>query len=429
MTTNQAPPGKGSALAEWRRHWPLVAATMMGMSLAAMLTSVFGVILGPIEQEFGWTRAEISSGPAVVSMMGLVLAIPAGHLIDRFGARRCGLLVIACSFTAIAAMSMIGDQLWQWWACWAIFGIAGAFTSTVWMAPVSTIFHAGRGMAIALTVSGTGISMTLAPGIAEWFVQHYSWRTGLLALAVMWCAATLPLVLAFVPKHTAPVDDVDEALDVEEALAPVQDRKIGLTPREGFTSPTLYILFFASLLSALTGVALILNLVPVLTFTGLSRTEAVTIAGSMGIASIVGRIVGGYLMDRYDVRRLAIGACVVSLGLPLSLLLGAGTFWAALGGIITYGLTGGMKMNAVVYLVSTHLGARSFGLFYGVISISTSMAMGIGPLVANYIYDVTKSYTPVIWATLPGFILAGVLFAALGPAPVLSRREDPQPGA
>ncbi|RZK03809.1 MAG: MFS transporter [Novosphingobium sp.] len=409
----------GSALAEWRKHWPLVAATMMGMSLAALLTSVFGVILGPIEREFGWTRAEISSGPAVVSMMGLFLAIPAGHLIDRFGARRCGLVVIACSFASMAAMSAIGNQLWQWWACWAVFGIAGSFTSTVWMAPVSTIFHSGRGMAIALTVSGTGISMTLAPGIAEWFVQHYSWRTGLLALGVMWCAAVLPLVLAFVPNHIAPVEEA------EEALAPVQDRNVGLTPREGFASPTLYILFFASLLSAMTGVALILNLVPVLTFTGLTRTEAVTIAGSMGIASIVGRIVGGYLMDRYDVRRLAIGACVVSLGLPLSLLLGAGTFWAAMAGIIAYGLTGGMKMNAIVYLVSTHMGARSFGLFYGVISITTTVAMGIGPLIANHIYDVSKSYTPVIWATVPGFILAGVLFATLGPAPALKARDTP----
>ena len=66
-----------TAGAEWRRHWPLVAATTGGMSLAALLTSVFGVMLGPIEEELGWTRAQISSGPAVVSMMGLVLAAPA----------------------------------------------------------------------------------------------------------------------------------------------------------------------------------------------------------------------------------------------------------------------------------------------------------------------------------------------------------------
>lgn len=414
-----------SALTEWRKHWPLVAATMMGMSLAALLTSVFGVMLAPIEQEFGWTRAQISSGPAVVSVMGLFLAGPAGYLIDKLGARSCGILVVTCSFIAIASMSLIGDQLWQWWACWAIFGISGAFTSTVWMAPVSATFHAGRGMAIALTISGTGISMALAPGIAEYFVQNHGWRSGFLALGVIWCTMTMPLVLAFVPRLTQQADNAtDEA--IEEVSVPHRPLATGFTPREGFTSRTFYLLFFASLVSSMTGVALMLNLVPVLTFTGLTRGHAVAIAGSMGVASIIGRIVGGFLMDRYDVRKLAVGASIVSLGLPLALLTMPGVFWAGMAGIIAYGLTGGMKMNAIVYLTTTHLGMRSFGLFYGVISITTTLAMGLGPLLANHIYDVSKSYTPVIWATVPGFIIAGVLFSALGVAPEFSRRQIPE---
>ena len=85
-----------------------------------------------------------------------------------------------------------------------------------------------------------------------------------------------------------------------------------------------------------------------------------------------------------------------------------------------------MKMNAIVYLTSTHLGARSFGLFYGVISITTTMAQGIGPLVANHIYDVSQSYTPVIWATVPGFLGAALLFLALRPAPDFAARAVPE---
>jgi MFS family permease len=408
----------GSARTEWRKYWPLVAATMMGMSLAALLSSIFGVMLAPLEEEFGWSRAEISSGPAVVSVMGLFLATPAGYLIDRWGARRCGIITLLCSYAAIASMSQI-ESLWHWWACWALFGIAGSFTSTVWLMPVSTIFHAGRGLAIALTISGTGISMALAPGIAEYFVQHQGWRTGFLGLAAIWAVLTLPLVLAFVPRlKPAPLDDAPADED-----APAEHLLVGLTPREGFRTPALYILFFASLISAMTGVALILNLVPVLTFTGVGRTEAVAIIGFMGIASVLGRVVGGFLMDRFDVRRMAIIASVVSLALPLSLLLFPGVGLAALIGVIAYGLTGGMKMNAIVYLCSTHLGSRSFGLFYGVISITTTLAQGIGPMVANHIYDVTNSYDPVIWATVPGFIGAGLLFFALRPAPGFARND------
>jgi MFS family permease len=404
-----------TALAEWRRHWPLVAATTMGMSLAALLSSAFGVMLGPLEEEFGWSRAQISSGPALVSMMGLFLAAPAGYLIDRFGARACGIVTVLVSIAAIAGMSAVGSNLWIWYLPWALFGIPAAFTSTVWLAPVSTIFHKGRGMAIAITIAGTGISSALAPGIAEYFIENHGWRSGFLALAAIWGAITLPLVLAFVPRLKPAAIPA-----MAEAEAPTEFA--GLTPRAGFRTPTFYLLFFASLLSAMTGVALVLNLVPVLTFTGLPRIEAVAIAGSMGIAAIVGRLVGGLLMDRFDVRLLAIGASLVSLIFPILLLAMPGHFWASFAGVIAYGLTGGMKMNAIVYLTSTHLGARSFGLFYGTISITTTVAQGIGPLAANYIYDVTHSYTPVMWAAIPGFLGAALLFAALGPAPDFSNR-------
>lgn len=408
-----------SAGAEWRRHWPLVAATTAGMSLAAMLTSSFGVMLGPIEDELGWTRAEISSGPAIVSMMGLFLATAAGYLIDRLGARFCGILVVLISFMVTVLLSAMGNELWHWWAAWALFGIPAAFTSTVWMMPVSTIFSAGRGMAIAVTISGTGISAALVPPIAEYFVQNYGWRMGFLGLGAIWCAVTLPLVLAFVPKRKQNLP----AAAQEETTGEPAAELAGLSPKEGFRSRNFYLLFFTSLVSALTGVALILNLVPVLTFTGLERADAVWIAGSMGVASIIGRIVGGWLMDRYDVRRLAILASLISLLFPLTLLFASGSIWAAMAGVIGYGLTGGMKMNAIVYLTSTHLGARSFGLFYGTISITTTIAMGIGPLIANYIYDVTQSYTPVMWAAVPGFLLSALLFAALGPAPDFTTRR------
>jgi len=401
-----------SAWEEWRHHWPLVAATTAGMALAASLTMGMQIILQPLEEEFGWTRAEISSGPAVVSMMGLVLATPAGYLIDRLGARATGLVVIFTTFLSAMAIASIGDSLWHWWLAWAIFGIAGSFTSTVWMAPVSTVFSKGRGLAIAVTISGTGITGALVPRSLEYFVQNHGWRTGVAVISAVLCAITLVLVLAFVPRQGA----APKSKANGNTPAP-RGPLTGLSPSQGFRSPDLWILFFASLLAAVTGVALILNLVPVLTSNGLTRADAVTVAGVMGVASIIGRLGGGLLMDRFDVRRLAIAASLVSTLFPLALLLFPGVFWAAMVGLIAYGLTGGMKMNAIVYLVTTHLGSRSFGTFYGMISITTTIAMGLAPMAANYIFDHTHSYVLVMWAAVPGFLGAGLLFFLLGKAP------------
>ncbi|MCB2074880.1 MAG: MFS transporter [Novosphingobium sp.] len=406
-----------TAAAEWRRYWPLVLATSAGMALAAMLSVCFGIVLEPMEQELGWSRAQISSGPFIVSMMGLVLAAPAGHLIDRFGARRCGILVVAISLVASVTIGLT-DELWQWQAAWSLFGIPAAFTSTVWLAPVSTIFEKGRGMAIAITISGIGVSQTLIPPFAEYFVQNHGWRMVFIGIGVIWCAVAMVLVLAFVPKAAG-----TSSRDEDDPAGEAPSRMAGLSPLEGLRVPAFYLLFFASLFSAMAGVALSLNLVPVLTFTGLDRTDAVWIAGSMGIASIVGRLIGGWLMDRYDVRMLAIAASVISLTFPIGLLTLPGVEWAAIVAVFTWGLTGGMKLNAIVYLTSTYMGARSFGFFYGAISITTTVAMGVSPFVANYIYDMTQSYQPVIWAAIPGFIGAGLMFVALGPQPDFTRRS------
>jgi predicted MFS family arabinose efflux permease len=380
-----------------------------------MLSVCFGIVLEPMEQELGWTRAQISSGPVIVSMMGLVLAAPAGHLIDRFGPRRCGVLVVVISLIASVSIGLT-EELWQWRAAWALFGIPAAFTSTVWLAPVSTIFEKGRGMAIALTISGIGVSQTLIPPFAEYFVQNHGWRMVFIGIGIIWCAVAMMLVLAFVPKSGISASSAEDG--------EVDARAAGYGPLEGLRIPAFYYLFLASLFSSITGVAIILNLVPVLTFTGLDRTDAVWIAGSMGIASIIGRLIGGWLMDRYDVRMLAIGASAVSLILPIGLLTMPGVVWAAEIAVFTWGLTGGMKLNAIVYLTRTHMGARSFGFFYGAVSITTTVAQGVSPFVANYIYDVTQSYTPVIWAAIPGFIGAGLMFVALGPQPDFTTRRQ-----
>ncbi len=384
------------------------------MALAALLSSVFGVLLEPIEAELGWNRAEISSGPFVVSIMGLFLAAPAGHLIDRWGSRLTGTLVVACTFIAILAMAAVGTHLWQWWAAWSVFGIAGAFTSTVWMAPVSTIFDKGRGMAIAVTIAGASISSILAPPITEWFVQHYGWRTALVALAFLWSGLTLPLVLSFVP---GPVGQPASELDKPEAALPAG----GMSAREGLRSRAFWLIFTASMISGLTGLALILNLVPVLTYTGISRTDAIWMASVMGMFSLVGRLVSGWLMDTFDIRMLAIVGSLLSTALPVSLIFAPGVVWITLGSLVFHALVGGLRMSAVIYMTSTYLGARSFGLFYGAITTTTTVAQGLGPLIANYIYDQTQSYMPTIWAAVPGFLLTALCFAALGPKPDFTR--------
>ncbi len=141
----------------------------------------------------------------------------------------------------------------------------------------------------------------------------------------------------------------------------------------------------------------------------------------MGLASIGGRLVGGWLLDTFDVRRLAIFAALASTVFPACLILAPGVAWVAMLALIFHALTGGMKIGTMIYLTSSLFGPRSFGLFFGIVGLNTSLAMGLGPLLANHLYDLTQSYWPVVWAAIPGFLITAAMFTALTPAPDFTR--------
>ena len=113
----------------------------------------------------------------------------------------------------------------------------------------------------------------------------------------------------------------------------------------------------------------------------------------------------------------------VSIGLPVSLLLLPGSVPASVAGVVLYGMMGGALTPSIAYLASKHLGARSFGTLYATINAVLSIGVGLGPLLANYVYDRVQSYEPVLWGTIPLFVLGALLYASLGRYPDFEKRE------
>lgn len=410
-----------SARQEWKRNWTVVLAASAGMSLAALSTSSFGVMVVPIEQDLGWTRAEISTGPTLITAVVFALSTLLGGIIDRIGPRKIGVAAVSIICGALAMMSQMGASLWAWWAIWAAVGLGSAVMPTVWLKPVSTNFLHGRGLAIAVVLCGTGLSSFIVPSVANRLVEAYGWRLAYLALAAIWCAFVLPLVLLFLrngaqaaPLAPSETDDVP--------AAPLT----GLTPRQGFASLKFYRLLLAVWCSTFLSTALVLNLVPVLRSTGLAGATAASIAGLTGF-SIVGRFASGWLLDRFSASWIAALASLVMILLPGMLLIFPGSVPAAMAAVFAFGLMGGALLPSIAYLTSRHMGARSFGTFYGTINAVNSIGVGLGPLLANYLYDRTGSYSPAMWAAIPMFAIGAALFLSLGRYPVFEAPDLPQP--
>lgn len=412
-TEGSAPGSASGAGAEWAQNWPVVLAGSAGVALSTIHIYSLGVLIAPLEAEFGWSRAQISSGLTIGSVL-LVLGSPlVGLLIDRVGPRRIALCGASFFCMTVALLSLAGPSIWSWLALSTLLGIAiNGITVTIWTAAISGFFVRARGLALSVTLCGTGVSASLTPVLTSFLNENFGWRIAYLGLAFFWAALVLPLLFFL---FTSVKDRLRTDVNTERSL--VAQVLTGLTAREGFRSRRFFTLAVAASVIALVAVSFTVNLVPILTSLGFTGSSAAEIASVVGVASIVGRLVAGYLIDRINGNFVAAVSVLLPIISSLLLLYVPGYAGAALLAAALLGLSLGAELDAVAYLATRHLGLRSFGVLFGTIAGLLSLSAGVGPMLVSYVFDVTRSYELALWSYIPLCGLAAVLFLSLGRYP------------
>lgn len=405
------------AESEWRRYGWILAPCMAGILLCSVNNYALGVMIGPLEREFGWSRAEISAGPLIISMIALVCAPLVGLVIDRFGPRPVGLFGVVFYCAAMGLLATTTDDVVSWWALWGLIGLASMFVAPmVWTTAINSRFDKNRGMALALALCGTGIGAATIPLLTNTLVTSQGWRGAYVSLALISGAIVLPIVF-FLFKN------------LKAAPAPATPGGRVAEIRAEMTSPSFLKLAAAALLFAIASCALTSNGVPILIGEGFDRTTAAGIVGLIGLGSIAGRLGGGYLLDRLDARKVA-AVSVLAPVISVSLLLATdGSRPAAIAACLILGLSVGTELDACAYLAARHFGMRNFGALFGAITGLLLFGNGLAPAVANRVYDVTRSYDVVLMAIIVLCVLAAGLFLLLGRYPQAKALSEPPAGA
>ncbi len=401
---------EGSAVTEWRLHWKVVLAAAAGMAVASLISYSSGLFIEPLEKEYGWSRAEIMSGHSIAAILATICAPFMGLLVDRVGPRRIGIAAIIAVCGAVALFSQTGPNIWHWRALWLLLTIGIVLVQPfVWAAAVTSLFSAGRGLALAAVLCGSSIASMVVPKMTELLIDAYGWRMAWVGLGGIWLLIALPLVWFF---FTSAVDK-----GRTEATAKVADTPRPSVWQSGILTWRFPVLLFAGVSIALVVVTMVVSVVPVLSASGISRGDAASIAGLVGVTAIIGRLSIGALLDRMDGRVIA--AICVSLPIIGILLLinMPGSIVAASAAVLIFGFSLGAELDIVAYLTSRYFGRENFGFLFGTIGGCLGFASGNGPVALNRVYDVTGSYTPALWAAVPLCLLSAGLFLCLGRYP------------
>ncbi|WP_225008863.1 MFS transporter [Novosphingobium percolationis] len=410
-----------AATAEWRKGWPSVALTALGLTCAPATLPVYtlGVLVAPLQGQFGWSRAAIQAAILFSTGLGLAGGPLAGWMVRSWGLRATvlsGLAGMALSLLACAGMT---GWIWQLYAAYAMMSLLGAGANAVsWSTYVSSSFDRSRGLALGVALSGTGLSAVLMPRIASFGLGHGpwgdgSWRVAYLALATFVVVAALPLCALFVPKgangytsRALPAASV--GMDVADVVRTARFWLVGLSS--------------ASIYMAVGG--LIPNLVPALTDKGLSAAQAVQIMGVMGFAVIGGRIAVGVLVDRLWAPLVAllvlvpaaIGCLVLNTAQPASVY----AICAAAIGLVT-----GMEFDMLAFLIGRYFGLRDYARIYGRLYMFLAVAAGGSPMLFGALFDRTGSYAIPAVLSAALFVAGAAMLLVLGKYPDLPATDKP----
>lgn len=392
---------------EWAANWPLLLSAVIGIPVPVAMSYILGQFMVPLEQEFGWSRAEASVGFSISLVLGFIASPLVGRLVDNFNARLLAIPGIVLTGLAIAAFSLATPSLAVWIGLWCAVSLVGSLVGpTIWLAVVSSAFEKNRSLAISITLCGMSLATMLAPISARLAIDAFGWRMAWIALGAMWSAPALVLTLLFF-------------FDRRPAARPKAEKPIETVPRQAlrqvFFSGTFVRLALALFTVGLAGSAIGIHLAPALMDKGMDGTLAATIAGLFGLMTIVGRLALGAIFDRAGQTWVTTGVMTLYALAAVILAQPSNNMALAVAGCVVFGLGAGGWGVVLACLAARLFHGSVFGVVYGtLISIST-LAAAIGPFLVSAMHDALGTYAPAFWAGAGIALLATILLARLMP--------------
>ncbi len=366
--------------------WVIAGVSFLTLITAAGFRSTVGVLIVPLQDEFGWSRATISAAVAInLILYGLGGPFAAG-LYDRFGIRR----VIVIALATIAVSSTLTTQIDAPWQLDLLWGVAnglstGAIGVTLAAVIANRWFVERRGLVTGMLTASNATGQLVFLPLLGWIVTSQGWRSAALTVSIVALAFTLPLVALLLRDSPAELGlrpfgaVVDDPPIVQQNPFRAAIGGLALASR----TSTFWLLTASFFVCGATTNGLIgTHLIPASMDHGMSEVAAASLLAVIGVFDLVGTLCSGWLTDRYDPRWLL--------------------FWY-------YGLRG-LSLLALPFVIgSSNLGLIAFVVFYGLDWVAT-----VPPTVAITAQAFGRERVGVVFGWIFGAHQLGAAIAAWG---------------
>ncbi len=221
--------------------WNIIAALAMTETISwGVIYYAFSVFIIPLEQEYGWTRTQISGAFSISLLVSGGMAIPVGFWLDRYGAR--GLMTVGSIGAVILfyAYSQV-TTLPALYAIWVGLGITMAMilyepafvVATKW-------FVKRRGRAIAIITLVAGFASTIFLPLSNWLLSTFGRAEAIIYLAMILAVSTIPLHALVLRRHPSDLGLHPDGMAPDDTVTQNSVKHQGATFREALGQSTFW---------------------------------------------------------------------------------------------------------------------------------------------------------------------------------------------
>jgi sugar phosphate permease len=350
-------------------------------------------------QQFGWTRAQVTSGNALSKLVvGPLFGFFAGWLVDRFGPRRLmmvGILMTGAALVGLGGISTLGFFYFFYFLNALGYVCGGPLPNQVLL---TRWFHTSRGKAMGIAYLGIGLGGAAVPWISHSLVQHFGWQAALRIVGFLIIAIAFPV--AFLVKEPPAAPRPDPATRNGRSRSP-------------FRSVPFYLLMIGSMCSiaAVSGTQQNLKLFLTLDLR-YAQGQAARILSLVLASSMVGRLLMGWLADRLPKKYVMLLIyLLVATAIPfLFATRSPGLLYAF---AILFGVGLGGDYMIIPLMTAEIFGVQLLGRLLGVILTADGIAEAVAPWIVGRMRDVTGTYSGGFLALIGMALLGAIAVAAL----------------
>lgn len=375
--------------------WIVFAGVFLITFMSLCVFRGMGVVLVVLQDNFKWSRTQISIGSLLSRVEGAALGPVEGILIDKIGGRvmiLIGFSVMAIGFVLFSRI----NSLWNFYVTFIIITLGSGIGG--WLAVISVLnnwFVRNRSKAMAAAMSGIYVSGFFLPLYA--IAMETSFRGTAFVLGILLLVVAVPCakLIRNKPEDLGLLPDGDVKLLEENkkdtVVSKVDDVAEEFTAKQALRTSAFWLLTFAHICSTVSITTLSLHLTPRLTDMGLDLTVASSIETLYSAVALPSLFISGWLGDRFSKKFLIAiflfiqGVSVVVLafanGLPMAILFA-----------VLYGIAFGGRTPLMTAIRGDYFGRRSFATIMGWSMLPNGILMSIAPVWAGWMFDNHGSY-------------------------------------